>query len=60
MQGKIMEHISTPLSAILIKAALSAATPSEKKQRVMDLYFAGLIGDDCAISLIKKEGLKNE
>lgn len=53
-------HIKHALSGLLIKAALSAKTPSEKKQRIMDLYFHGLITSDNAIHLIDKEGLKYE
>jgi hypothetical protein len=55
-----MKHIKHALSGILIKAALSAKTPSEKKQRIMDLYFHGLITSCDAICLIDKEGLKYE
>jgi hypothetical protein len=51
-------HIKQALSGILIKAALSAKKPSERKQRIMDLYFHGLITSDDAIHLIQKEGLK--
>lgn len=53
-------HIKHAISGILIKAALSAKTPSEKKQRIMDLYFHDLITSKEAILLIDKEGLKYE
>lgn len=53
-------HIKHTISGILIKAALSAKSPSEKKQRIMDLYFHGLITSEDATRLIDKEGLKYE
>lgn len=55
-----MKHIKHAISGTLIKAALSADTKSEKKSRLMDLYFANLIHKDVVIHFIKTEGLKHE
>lgn len=50
-------HIKHAISGILIKAALSAKTPSEKKERLIHLYNIELIDVDQLNHIVNTEGL---
>lgn len=52
-------HISEALSGILIKAALSTDTKSERKERLMYLYQMGLITGEDLTYFIYMGGLKH-
>jgi hypothetical protein len=53
-------HISEALSGILIKAAMSADTKSERKERLMHLYQMRLISGEDLTYFIHLGGLKHE
>jgi len=59
LQGGNM-HISKTLAGILVKAALSAKTKSERKEHLMHLYHKDMIDGFFLSYLIKSGGLKHE
>lgn len=55
--GGEMKHISDAISGILIKAALSADTKSERKERLYQLRDNNIINDESLAYCLKQGGL---
>jgi len=55
-----MEHISEPVSCILLRNALAPRSKSQKKQRIITLYECGVINKKELTALIYAYKLKHD